>query len=401
MMIVSNIKNDLESIKHHPKKELTSLLWGTVTANADTISKVLNSDEYDRSSLERKILHYAGTGNSMVSQSADIALLRKNLVKKFYTDSKTIEIIFDRVMPLITEDLINGGEIEMFSTLRTSLSYIMHEELLGINFTEEDALIFKQMFTENKTGRLTNDSVYLLAILNILPLPNAMKQWFTKDTKKVNTVINTKVNFIYDKAIPRKNSLLSILKNAVDNGSLTKEEALGEMRVDFPVDTLTLSILWCFYMLSKNPSHKEKIKNDEEYARSAYMETLRMLPPVYIFSREQKTSKCPFHAVLPKKRVLISIAAVHKMEEYWSDPEEFKPERFSKGMTCIKKGSFIPFGMGHRACPGSSIALKIAPKIIQKLLQNFDIVLSKEPVIKRRIELTTYDNKMFFNVGRI
>ena len=40
-------------------------------------------------------------------------------------------------------------------------------------------------------------------------------------------------------------------------------------------------------------------------------------------------------------------------------------------------------------------------QIIQKLLQKFDIVLSREPIIKRRIELTPADNKMFFNIKDI
>jgi cytochrome P450 len=57
--------------------------------------------------------------------------------------------------------------------------------------------------------------------------------------------------------------------------------------------------------------------------------------------------------------------------------------------------------MGARSCPGASMSMKIGPQIIQKLLQNFDIVLSREPVIKRRVELTPADNKMFFNVKEI
>jgi hypothetical protein len=396
MLIIKKFKQNLENISKLPEKEFKFNLFGlfnrTVTANADTINEVLNSNEYVRCSLSRKIVHYVGARYSMVSQLDDRALLKKSINKKYYTDSKMIEKVFEKSITLIIEQMKKGGEIEMCSCIYQSLSSVMMEEILGIDFIEEVKF----------SSISTNESFSKLIFLNLLPLPMFVKDFFSPNTKAINDIAEKDVNFIYDNAICRENSLLKKLKDAENAFILSKKEVLGEIRaINIAANTLTLSILWSFYLLSKNPTHKEKVKTDNAYARWTYLESLRLLPPFFIISKEKKVSKCPFHSILPKKIITISIFNAHRVPEYWQDPLDFKPERFEKGLSNIKKGAFVPFGMGIRSCPGAALSIKIGPQIIQKLLQKFDIVLSREPVIKRRIELAPADNKMFFNIRDI
>lgn len=403
-MLVKKFKQNLENIRELPDKEFKFSLFGlfkrTVTANADTINDVLNSSNYVRCSLSRRIVHHVGARYSMVSQLDDRAFLKKSISKKYYTDSRMMERVFDRSIGLIIEEMRKGGEIELYSSVYRHLSSVMMEEVLGIDFSKEDADIRKDQ--QKSFTVSTNESLSKLVFLNLLPLPMFVKDWFAPSIRAANAIAEKNVNFIYDRSICRKTSLLEQLKDAEHKNVLSKKEVLGEIRaVGIGAHTLTLSILWTLYLLSKHPSHKEKVKTDSTYARWAYFESLRLLPPFFIISKEKKTSKCPFHAILPKERVTISISNVHRVAEYWENPNNFKPDRFVKGLSNVKKGAFVPFGMGARSCPGASMSMKIGPQIIQKLLQNFDIVLSREPVIKRRVELTPADNKMFFNVKEI
>jgi cytochrome P450 len=156
--------------------------------------------------------------------------------------------------------------------------------------------------------------------------------------------------------------------------------------------------MWTLYLLSHHPEHKQRVRDDDKHARYVYLESLRLLPPFFVISKEKKTSRCPYHRLLPKQRVTISIANVHRMPDYWDNPDNFVPERFAQGLASIKKGAFVPFGMGERSCPGAALSMKIGPKIVQELTKQFDLILAVEPVIKRRVELMPENNKMFFNV---
>ena len=71
---------------------------------------------------------------------------------------------------------------------------------------------------------------------------------------------------------------------------------------------------------------------------------------------------------------------LHK-EEYWTDPQQFKPERFldsnGKYLTTRPK-AFIPFGVGRRVCLGEKLAIADLFLVLVRFLQktnDYEIVL--------------------------
>jgi cytochrome P450 len=59
------------------------------------------------------------------------------------------------------------------------------------------------------------------------------------------------------------------------------------------------------------------------------------------------------------------IADVHRDPEYFSNPEEFIPERFgSENLSKMDPYSYIPFSMGPRNCIGTEM------KLLKNRLQN-------------------------------
>lgn len=82
---------------------------------------------------------------------------------------------------------------------------------------------------------------------------------------------------------------------------------------------------------------------------------------------------------LPKGTIITpNIYQVHRDPEYWSNPEEFIPERFlteetDGSLKFHKDERVIPFGVGKREC----IAINVAPAevfvIVASLIQHFEI----------------------------
>ena len=73
---------------------------------------------------------------------------------------------------------------------------------------------------------------------------------------------------------------------------------------------------------------------------------------------------------------MYSIYLTHRDPHFWSDPEDFKPERFDRTQRQKPTSyTYLPFGGGPRACVGAAFAQVEAKTVLARLLQTFDLVL--------------------------
>ncbi|XP_022867697.1 cytochrome P450 CYP82D47-like [Olea europaea var. sylvestris] len=162
-------------------------------------------------------------------------------------------------------------------------------------------------------------------------------------------------------------------------------------------DTSTVMLVWAISLLLNNPHVLKKAQQEldihvgEErqvtesdisklvYLQAIVKETLRLYPAGFLGGTREFSQDCKLSGYhIPKGTVLIvNIWKLQRDPRVWSDPLEFKPERF---LTTHKdfdvKGQnfeLIPFGAGRRICPGTTFGIQMLNLVLANLLHAFEL----------------------------
>ncbi|KAF3852395.1 hypothetical protein F7725_005750 [Dissostichus mawsoni] len=77
--------------------------------------------------------------------------------------------------------------------------------------------------------------------------------------------------------------------------------------------------------------------------------------------------------------VMVPVYALHRDPELWPEPEEFRPDRFSKqNKQSINPYTYLPFGLGPRNCIGMRFALVLIKLAMVEVLQNYSFSVCEE-----------------------
>jgi cytochrome P450 family 93 subfamily A len=171
--------------------------------------------------------------------------------------------------------------------------------------------------------------------------------------------------------------LKNILAAGTSSSALTIEWALGEM-MNHPT------------MLKKLLTELDtvvgrgKLVDESDLPRLPYLqaiikETLRLHCPIPMSPRVG-SEDCTIdgHFVPAGTPVLVNFWAVGRDPEFWENPLEFNPERFTAGSKYnevdVRGQHFqmLPFGTGRRMCPGASLGQLVVKTGFAALVQCFE-----------------------------
>ncbi|KHN15204.1 Cytochrome P450 78A3 [Glycine soja] len=113
------------------------------------------------------------------------------------------------------------------------------------------------------------------------------------------------------------------------------------------------------------------------YVRAIVKETLRMHPPGPLLSWARLSiheTQIGNHFVPAGTTAMVNLWAITHDQQVWSEPEQFKPERFLKDEDVPIMGSDLrlaPFGAGRRVCPGKAMGLATVELWLAVFLQKF------------------------------
>ncbi|CAN6446452.1 unnamed protein product [Victoria cruziana] len=202
-----------------------------------------------------------------------------------------------------------------------------------------------------------------------------------------------------------KNDLLGLLlesnKNHDESGGkgMTRDEVIGECRLFYFAGQETTAVLltWTMLLLSMHPSWQVRARDEvlEVCGKSTpsfdglvhlktvtmiLYEALRLYPPAAFIDRyTYKTVSIGGLTIPPGVRLLLPIILIHHDKQFWGDDAaEFKPERFSSGVSnaSMHQMAYFPFSSGPRICLGQSFALIEAKMALAMILQHFSFELS-------------------------
>ncbi|XP_028719397.1 cytochrome P450 3A11-like [Peromyscus leucopus] len=171
-------------------------------------------------------------------------------------------------------------------------------------------------------------------------------------------------------------------------------------------ETTSNTIAFALYLLATHPDNQKTLQeeidvalpNKEspnydklmeiEYLDMVLNETLRLYPIANRLMRVCKQGAEMDGVFIPKGSTVITpIYALHHDPQYWSEPEEFCPERFSKeNKGNINPYVYLPFGIGPRNCLGMRFTFMIMKLALAKVLQNFSFQPCKETQIPMKLD---------------
>ncbi|XP_028719508.1 cytochrome P450 3A25-like [Peromyscus leucopus] len=130
---------------------------------------------------------------------------------------------------------------------------------------------------------------------------------------------------------------------------------------------------------------------DMEYLDMVVNETLRLYPAANRLERISKKDVQINGVFIPKGTVvMVPTYPLHRDPEYWPEPEEFCPERFSKeNKGSINPYVYLPFGYGPRNCLGMRFALISMKFAVVRVLQNFTLQPCEETQIPLKLSKRT------------
>lgn len=170
--------------------------------------------------------------------------------------------------------------------------------------------------------------------------------------------------------------LLSLLMDARDRktgAGMSDKELLDEINTLIIAghETSAGTLNWTWYLLSRHPEVERRVvaelaamtPGDEftfdqlmelNYTACVLKETLRLYPPVWLFSRRAlKPDRLGEYDVPAGSHIFIAPYFLHRRPELWPDPERFDPGRFDPGQNPpVDRYAFIPFSAGARRCIG-------------------------------------------------
>ncbi len=178
-----------------------------------------------------------------------------------------------------------------------------------------------------------------------------------------------------DSGNPETYDFLSMYMHATDKqgAAFSDAELLDELitLIVAGFETSANTLNWVWYLLASHPDVEEQIIAESRklipkvsavsadtlanmvYTQQVLEETLRLYPPVWLFTRRSCAEDELHDFDVPNDTdIYLSPFILHRTAKHWPDPERFDPDRFAAANSAKKELPYFPFSLGPRRCLG-------------------------------------------------
>ncbi|HSG18685.1 MAG TPA: cytochrome P450 [Anaerolineae bacterium] len=156
-------------------------------------------------------------------------------------------------------------------------------------------------------------------------------------------------------------------------------------------ETTSNALTWTWYFLAQHPDVEARLHaelqavlngraptvadlRDLPYTEMVLKESMRLRPPAWILNGRTTLQETTIggYTIPVGSTVFVSPYQLHRLPEYFPDPERFDPDRFSpENEKKLPRYAYLPFGAGPRICIGNAFAMMEARLILATVAQHF------------------------------
>ena len=173
-------------------------------------------------------------------------------------------------------------------------------------------------------------------------------------------------------------------------------------------ETSANTLNWVWYLLAGHPDVEDKVIAESrrilptvsavsadslagmQYTQQVLEETLRLYPPVWLFTRRSREDdELDAFDVPDDTDIYLSPFILQRTAEFWPDPERFDPDRFAEGRLPKNERPYFPFSLGPRRCLGEYFSFLEMKVHLGLLLPRFRMIRvdEKDPGLELAVNL--------------
>jgi cytochrome P450 len=339
------------------------------SADPDRVKEYLKGGNFTRSQLTRDMLSrfHLSHDSIVVSDDGHAQFLRSIFLECVPSQERYPDIAKE----LVDEVFAAGSDTELHlsSSLIPAVYLSMLSNLLGANVLKSLREHIRTTDFQPGTRPMHLDGVmYALGMQfpSFGPMRKIIDLIFFKSDHYTRKITAKLEKMVFEFATPKAGSWYAHLIELKQSGKISAAQFRGELTSmlvsSYVLSAAMSSMLLC---LAARPEYVDKIRDDETLAKHFVNEVLRLFPPFRQFGYEEKGIW--EKSGRSKEEVtdfMVSVFGLHRNENVWEDPDEFRPQRFAAANS-TKGCKFMPFGLGKRSCTGRVYSIGVMVEVLK------------------------------------
>ncbi|KAH9123010.1 hypothetical protein AeMF1_005900 [Aphanomyces euteiches] len=400
---------------------------------------VVNNDNYPRAMEIRNILRVILGGDGLLSTEGETHHHMRKMLTPHFGFAKVREFVDSfahharQLSNHLKQVADQGVAVDMHEFFTKMTLDVIGVCAFGYNFgsleNANDRVLDAYKVTSQPPELFNEVAPMYIPGFDKWPLPHLAKKREAKRIllEKVDNVIASKLQAPRD--VNRPTDLVDlILEVEAGQHRVTPEEARCHVMTFMFAghETTSTTLSWVLAMLATHPEMENIVRkecqavaatseggvisskslSELKYTTAFIQETLRVFPTaVHTATREcLSDDHVPMSdgkpIFFPKgTTIYVSLVALHRNPKYWSQPDEFIPERFLEGSAVYEanKGlrnghgntfTYMPFSAGPKNCIGMRFAMAELQVVISNLLLQFSFRLTDKANISPQLTTT-------------